>query len=152
MVEAEIPQIYTSENDETPPPPKKIEPKKRTKYHICDPYWARKEFKWLFTKNKSKKEQESFLNTIISSCATGVGKGAAIAAHIPKPKRPLNRWNCYLKWCSSQSFEGETLDFQTCMKSSDEKYSGTLGWKIRQTEYNGKEDSWKDKADEGCLI
>ncbi|KKN34018.1 hypothetical protein LCGC14_0797790 [marine sediment metagenome] len=153
MVEVEIPfipAVYEKPKNENGLPPSiaKVEPKKRSGYHLCDPYWARKEFKWLF-KNKSKKVQEDFMNVIVSSCATGVGKGSHISAKMPKVKRPMNGWNCYLRWCKDQTVENEQLDFATCMKSSD-KYEGSLGWKIRQEEYNGKEESWKKKATEGC--
>jgi len=158
MVLAEIPYIPSiySDNDngdefQTPPISKgKTEPKKRNGYHICDPYWARKEFKWLL-KNNPKKEQEKFLNVIISSCATGVAKGAHIGSKLPKQKKAMTGWNCYLRWCKDQSYDNKPLDFATCMKSSD-KYQDTLGWSIRQTEYNGKEAEWKTKANEGCLF
>jgi len=129
-------------------PKKKVEPKKRVGYNICNVRWARKEFKWLL-KNNPKQEQESFVNAIISSCATGVGKGAHISAQLPRIKRPMNGWNCYLRWCKDQNAGNQPLDFATCMKSSD-KYKDSLGWQIRQTEYNGKEDYWKQEAKKGC--
>lgn len=128
-------QITAFEKENIPvPPKKKVEPKKRTEFKPCDPYWIRKEFKYLI-QHAPKKNQEEYARGLISSCAQGAVKGAAIAV---KPKRAMTGWNCYLKTCAT---EDNGLNFPACMQDKGRK----------ESKYTPKKEEWNERAKQGCL-
>lgn len=55
---------------------------------------------------------------------------------IPKPKRPMSGWICYLKTCAKET----DTSYMDCIKNSDRK----------EEMYKGHEDEWKREALNKC--
>lgn len=145
--------------ERTPPPQKPTQnkgrkPSSKKAFDYCDPNDLTEEIIYILETTGDGVAQEDevrkLLSAMASSCIVGASKGVK---EVSKPKkRAMSGWNCYLKWCKDQSYQGKELDFQTCMKSSESNYAGTIGHAFREKEYNNKKDYWKEKAEKGCPL
>ena len=104
-------------------------PSERVDFDPCSPKYVRKYLKYI---PEDKKTREIYIADMLSVCTTCAVK----QREVPKPKRPISGWICYLKTCTKET----DMKYQECMQDSARK----------EKEYNPKKDFWAKEASAGC--
>lgn len=104
-------------------------PSKRVDYDPCSPKYVRKYLKYI---PEDKKMREVYIADMLNICTTCAVK----QREVPKTKRPISGWICYLKTCTKES----DMDYRDCMQDSARK----------EEIYNPKKPFWGKEASTGC--
>ncbi|GAG33398.1 unnamed protein product [marine sediment metagenome] len=104
-------------------------PSERLDYDPCSPKYVRKYLKYI---PSDKEKREIYIADMLNVCTTCAVK----QRDVPKPKKPISGWICYLKTCTKES----DMDYRDCMKDSARK----------EKEYNPKKKHWAEEAAAGC--
>lgn len=105
-----------------------VVPSKRPDFDLCDPKYIRKLVKYA----PDKEECEEAISDMLNICIIRDGK----PEKVPKKKRAMSGWVCYLKTCAKTT----DLSYRDCMRNEPG----------RETEYYPKKAFWAAEAAKGC--